>query len=339
MASNALRLGGTPIGITGDQIMRHAKTLDDAQRILDGDRQNGCWTYLIGSAKERALLCYETTPERSAANRFDSETFGYSNFFLDRQLARSERELYPSHWRNNLARYQRANARLEQDRGSIDANTIAGILGDPGDDSCRIESAISQLMTVASVVFEPSAGIFYVASGRAPTSNREFVAFSLDHEAPAPERAPLTGGVLADQDKARAFEAYRDAYDAYFSDQDVSSARNHLARAIAHRPEQPLYHYISALLALSAQDSPAAEAALDRALALGHAVPEREASLHLWRARARDLRGRRADALSDYRAALSGDPSVRAAAERGLSKRYKSRRFGIEFALADVPVP
>ncbi|MCA9598834.1 MAG: hypothetical protein KC776_36230 [Myxococcales bacterium] len=339
MASTALQLGGTPIGVTGDQVMRHAKSLDDARRILDSDRQNGCWTYVIGSAKEGAVLCYETTPARSAAHVVSAGTFGYSNFYLDRELARTERELYPSHWRNNLARYRRANARLEAERGRIDADTIAGILGDPGDESCRIEEAISQLMTVASVVFEPSAGMFYVATGRAPTSNNEFVAFSLDGEAPAPERAPLTGGQIASPERAEAFHAYRDAYDAYFSHQDVGAARKLMARAVALQPEQPLYHYIAALLALSAQDAAAAEASLDAALALGHSVPEREASLRLWRARARDLRGRRADANGDYRAALSGDPAVRRAAERGLKKRYTSRRFGIEFALADVPVP
>ena len=72
-------------------------------------------------------------------------------------------------------------------------------------------------------------------------------------------------------------------------------------------------------LELEAQDAAAAEASLDAALALGHSVPEREASLRLWRARARDLRGRRADANGDYRAALSGDPAVRRAAERGMS--------------------
>lgn len=190
MASTALQLGGTPIGVTGDQVMRHAKSLDDARRILDSDRQNGCWTYVIGSAKEGAVLCYETTPARSAAHVVSAGTFGYSNFYLDRELARTERELYPSHWRNNLARYRRANARLEAERGRIDADTIAGILGDPGDESCRIEEAISQLMTVASVVFEPSAGMFYVATGRAPTSNNEFVAFSLDGEAPLPSALP-----------------------------------------------------------------------------------------------------------------------------------------------------
>ena len=35
MASDALEIGGTPIGVTGNQIMRHAKNLDDARRIPD----------------------------------------------------------------------------------------------------------------------------------------------------------------------------------------------------------------------------------------------------------------------------------------------------------------
>jgi hypothetical protein len=39
------------------------------------------------------------------------------------------------------------------------------------------------------------------------------------------------------------------------------------------------------------------------------------------------------------RRALAGDAAVRRAAERGLHRRWKPRRFGVEFAFADVPVP
>ena len=336
MASDALKLGGTPIGITGDLIMRHAKNLDDARRILDDDKPSGCWTYVITSAKEQAALFYETTPRGKAALPQTDGVAAYSNVYLDTELSRSERELYPSHWRNNLARYRRTRSILEERRGQIDENTIAGILGNPGS-GCRFEEAISVVMTVASAVFDPELGRVWVASGRAPTSNNEYVAFDLATEAPA-SQPHLTGGKL-DTATHAAFEQYRMAYEAYFNRDDLPEARRHLAEAAQHAPEQPLYYYMQGLLALLDRDGSGAQSAFDRAISLGHDAPERVASFHLWRGRARDLLGQRSDAISDYRDAERGDPFVARAARRGQRRRYRGRNFGVEFTLADVPMP
>ncbi|MCC6214752.1 MAG: hypothetical protein IT376_07770 [Polyangiaceae bacterium] len=339
MASDALELGGVPIGVAGDAVMRHARTLDDARRMLDDDRPSGCWTYVVASAREQAALCYETTPRGRAHRHVGSGTFAYSNVFLDRELGRTERHLYPAHWRNNLARLRRADALLAERRGRIDADAIARILGDPGDGTCRFETAISLLMTVASVVFRPEDGRLWVATGRAPVANREYVAFDLPAEGPADGVPPLTGGVLADTAAAAAFDAYRDAYAAYFDRGDPAEGRRQLARAAELAPVEPLYRYVAGLLALLDADPAGAASELDRAIQLGHPVPERRAAFHLWRGRARDRLGRRDDAVADYQRARLGDEHVSRAAERGLARAWRPRRFGVEFTLADVPIP
>ena len=59
-------LGGMPVGLIGDQVMRHAHSLSEACAILDGHRPNGGWTYLVASATENAILCYEVTAARRA---------------------------------------------------------------------------------------------------------------------------------------------------------------------------------------------------------------------------------------------------------------------------------
>jgi tetratricopeptide (TPR) repeat protein len=339
MASRALRLGGTPIGIAGDRIMRHARSLDDARRMLDDDTPNGCWTYVIGSAREQSVLCYETSPGRRAALRVDDGSFGYANVYLDPELGRTEHHLYPAHWRNNLARLERARSLLAERRGEHDPGSIAAILGDLGGSACRFESGIAMLMTVASVVFRPDDGVFYVATGRAPVSSREYVAFDLTREAARPELEPLAGSCSGETER-EAFDAYRDAYEAYFDHGDLRSARSRLARALELRPDQALYHFVAGLLALLDSDPAAAEQALDAAIRMGHPVDERRSAFHLWRARARDLVARRSEALTDYRIARSAtEPAVRDAAARGLRSSWRPRRFGIEFSFADVPVP
>jgi hypothetical protein len=62
---------------------------------------------------------------------------------------------------------------------------------------------------------------------------------------------------------------------------------------------------------------------------------------HLWRGRARDLQGRRAGALADYRAVFGrkADAPVRAAARKGLKRPYPKAKLVVDFVLGDVVEP
>ncbi|MFN7951117.1 MAG: C45 family peptidase [bacterium] len=332
-------LGGLPVGIAGDSVMREARNLDDARRILDEHRPNGSWTYLVGSAREQAVLCYEVTAARRAWFHADGDTFGYSNMYLDRDLASTERFTYPSQWRWNAARYHRVNEILADQRGALDADAISAILGDVGDGSCRISRAIAALMTVGSTVMSPDEGLVWVGTGRAPTSSRPFVAFDLTRAQARPDLGTLTGGEAASAEAAPAFDCYRDAYEAYFNHEDLSAARRHMQRACAARPREALFHFIAGLLALLGDDGGAALAELTEAVTLGHPDAERAATFALWRARALDRTGAREQAVAQYAAIADADPLVRAAARRGVQAPWDGRRVAIDFAFADAPTP
>lgn len=340
MFTNGTRLGGVPIATVGDRVMREARTLDDAERILRAYRPIGCWTYLIADGKTHEVLCFEENPDRQVAKRIGAEEmFGYANIYLDPQLGRTEQNLYPSYWRHNRGRHARVNAILAQ--GGLDADKMAAILADEGDSACRIHQSICMLMTVGSVVFRPEDGTLWVASGEAPVSQTPFVPFSLQTGDHAPEHGQLAGGVQQDADRAAAFRAYREAYLAYFDDLDPDAARAHLKQACALQPSEPLYQFMHGLMQLHL-GQPAAEAAFDRALAIGHPDPERLASFTLWRGRAKDARGDRAGAQADYRSALEmpADPNVVRAAQMGLKTRWKgAKSIGMEFSFADVVRP
>lgn len=332
-------LGGLPVGIAGDTVMREAKNLDDARRILDDHRPNGSWTYLIGSAREKTVLCYEVTAARRAWFHAEGDTFGYSNIYLDRELAAAERFTYPSQWRWNAARYHRANQILGEERGALDANALAAILGDAGDGVCRITQAIAALVTVGSTVMSPDEGLIWVGTGRAPTSSRPFVAFDLTTARARPDLDALNGGESASADAAPAFECYRNAYESYFNHEDLSAARRHIQRACEARPREALFHFVAGLLALVGDDASDALESFDSALAIGHREPERVASFGLWRARALDRIRERERAVHQYAAISGGDPLVQKAAERGLRAPWDGRRVGIDFAFADAPTP
>lgn len=346
MFTDRTAFGGIPICVVGDLIMRRAETLTDARKILAEHRPIGCWTYLIADAHRRELLCWEENPERNRAIEVPraKQTFGYANIYLDEALGASEVNLYGSYWRHNHGRQKRATQLLERRTTPHDPESMARILADPGDPECRIRNSIAMLMTVGSMVFRPEDGVFWVASGEAPTSQGTYLPFDLSQESPAPEHGSLNPTQGSESPARQAFECYRLAYLAAVDGGDWSGGLRHLDRAVEHQPQQPLYQFLRALLNLKRETPEAASLALDRAIALGHPDSERRAGFHLWRARANDLRGRRTEALRDYRASLGhhADPPVRRAALRGLRRRFRpaqARRIDVDFTFADVISP
>ena len=339
LASDAFTLGGLPIGVIGDQVMRYSENLQDAVKILDSHIPIGCWTYIISSARENKVLCYEVTPSDRSWFISENETFGYSNLFLNKKLADTEYFMYPSQWRSNTGRYHCIQDRLEKNTGNIDENTIAAILGEKNNPSCRLHAPLAMLLTVGSTVFSPSDSLFYVGSGNAPTSNRPFVAFDLKNKKPAYDLADLTGGIPKDSDSLNAFDYYRESFEAYFNKDDLDMARMKLDKALNIKPDEPLYNYIGALLAISDHDFTYAVELLTQTILKGHISTERVASFYFWRGRAFDSLNRRKDAISDYSMAVSGDPEVNKAAIKGLSKKWQWKKLNIEFNYADVINP
>jgi hypothetical protein len=351
LACTDFDLEGLPIGVVGDEIMRYARTLDDARRILDAHTPNGAWTYVITSARESLAMAYEVTSDRRAIVRPEhlpanghtasraGGVFGYSNVYLHKDLHQTEVDFYPSYWRNNMQRFHRANERLHAAFGTIDADVIASILGDVREAyACRF-SAISALTTVASVVFDAGRGLVYVATGRPPVCNRPYVAFDLAQKRARTDLPRVVGGTRSSPEAIEAFDAYRDAYEAHFNKADVAAARAKIARARELQPRQAVYAFVAGLLDVAAGEAGSALEAFDTALALGHEHPERVAAFHLWRGRALDALGRRDEALACYRAARAGDPNVRRAAEKNEKKRYEPKAPAVEWSFGDVISP
>ena len=346
MFTNTTRLGGTPIGIVGDIVMREAKTLDQAEAILARHRPIGCWTYLIADGNNREVLCWEESPDAHASRRIggDRDTFGYANIYLDRALGETELDLYPTYWRHNLGRQQRLDQVLRERHGSLDAAGMAAILGDIGDAHCRLRDSIAMVLTVGSVVFRPADGTLWVASGEAPTSHGTFVPFSLRTMDHAPESASFSPGDAIDPVTREAFEHYRRAYVAYVDRDDVALARAELAMACLRAPTQSAYHAVAGLLAIQDGDARDAARQFDTALTIGHPDRERVAAFHLWRGRALDLQGARGDATTAYRNALAlpADDGVRSAARIGIRRAFgvrEARRVHVEMSLGDVMAP
>lgn len=346
MFTDFAKLVGTPIGVAGDHVMRHAENLADAAAILRGYRPNGGWTYVVADGNARRVLCFEESPDRKASfeTSDDDETFGYTNIYLDPELGAHETSIYGSYWRHNASRHQTVRRLLGERAGSIDADSMASILAHPAGPRERVSSAIGMLLTVGSVVFRPEDGVLWMATGAAPVCQRPFLPFSLAERGHAPAHGTLTGGAPSDPSRADAYDRFARAFVEYVDHGDLPAARHQIERARELDPGEPLYHALAGLFAVRDLDADHATAAFDRALEVGHPHEERVASFHLWRAHAHDLAGRRDRALADYRRCLGHvtDPPVYRAARRGLRRTYsrrRARRIDVECTFADVIDP
>jgi hypothetical protein len=341
IASPMVQLGGQPVGIVGDEVMRRAHTLDQARKILDAHHPNACWTYVIASAREKAVLCYEVTGTDRHWFVSEAETFAYTNMYFSKRLADTETHMYPSQWRSNQGRFQHIQTYLEDRQGNLSAQDMAALLGDRVDPRCRLRTPLAMLLTVSSVVFDPDQGIAWVGAGSVPTSTRPYYAFDLKQGCVREDLAPLKGrDVPASEEQA--FACYTRGYLAYFDADDKQVALEELEAACQIQPREPIYAYITALVALSARKPELALHYLHRALEIGHPDPERVAAFYLWRGRAFDAAGLRSDARQDYSTVLAqpkADDLVKKAAEKGLHKIWKAKSLGIEFNYADVLIP
>lgn len=353
MFSHLTKLGGMPVGVKGDVVMREATSLDEAEAILRASRPIGCWTYLVCDGKTNEVLCFEESPDRQRAYRFGGgrptslreqpadDTFAYANVYLDPELGESETNLYGSYWRHNQARHRRAGERLRAAHGAHDASSVGAILGDRGLADCRLAESIGMVMTVGSVVFAPADGLVWVGTGEAPTSRGRFVAFDLRGERRAAEVPSFQVDDGETVEGREAFEAYRQAYVRYLDEADVEGAHARMEHACALAPREPVYHYLRGLFALELRATGDAERAFTRAVELGHPHPERRAAFALWRARARHELGKLDLAKQDYRQCLgfAADPPVHAAARRELRRGWSGKRRAIELSLGDVVQP
>ncbi len=347
MFTDRTALGGLPIGVVGDMVMREASNLREAEAILQKHRSIGCWTYVVTSASENRVLCFEENPERKVARRTEpgDSTFSYANIYLDPELGATELNLYGSYWRHNMGRHARAGALLREGHGSLDAYGMAKILADTGADKrCRVRDSIAMVMTVGSVVFRAEDGIVWLGVGNAPVSRGTWIPFSLKTAAHAPEAGTFEMGGRAEAQDDAAFEHYRRGYLAYVDRGDVGGAAREMERAAETSPAQSVYRMGAGLLAIESADGPRALRWLSSAIELGHPDEERVSACYLWRGRARDLCGDRAGALADYRGCLArrADRPVHDAARKNLGRPYSeraARRIHVEMSLSDVVMP
>lgn len=341
-------LAGEPVGLAGEQVLREAKTLDEAIAILDRHHPMGGWTYLVADAAR--AVAYEVAPRLRRVVPMQDGLLGYANVYQHPDLRDAERRVYPSYVSANLARHERVWAALRAAPSGHTEETLAAVLNDaaaPGvEGRAAVGEAICTPYTVLSVIMRPADRRFFIGEGPVPTCAGTYRAFDLKTEAPvATTRGGQTASLTVETDegrdapRVRAIESYAAGWRAYLEDADLARARRAVETAAELYPADATLHHAAGLLALKALDLPAAELHLQAALARAHR-PERVARTQAALAFTLSLLGRREESAAAAREArrLAPDDETVARQLAGRFSAGRARRLPVELLYADVVV-
>lgn len=170
--------------ICGEEILKTAKTLEDAVRILQSFRFANSWAFVIGDGKTKRGFLFESNPKE---NRMlwlsERNPFAHSNHF---QLLHSTTEEYAMTMRMNWDNYCR-KTRLEnlvKEKGeSLDFPDAVKFVSDHYDlyweEEKIINRTVSQVYNIQSLVWDLENMKVFFAEGNAPIHLRNYAEFDL----------------------------------------------------------------------------------------------------------------------------------------------------------------
>ncbi len=275
-------LKGDPVGVAGDQVMRRARTLDEAIAILRDHEPVAGWSYVLTEGDTGEVAVYETAPDHEpfVCRLPDDEThLGYANVYWGSNFEDAEIDYYPEYRRDAHARQSRVldkTSRFDED-DPADPESIASILADfkdPASSKIRlIGRSIAAVHTVTSVVFEPAERRVWVGTGTSPASRSWFVPLSMESSArpgwggPDLEASPFHPSPdWMRSEHGQAFDLYRKACVRFREGESDKHLMIFVEHALALYGEEPSLHMLAGLLALRLDRPRRAEGAFRRAL-------------------------------------------------------------------------
>lgn len=337
---------GTPIYFHAAEVLKKARTFDEAVALFRAEPTTVGWCFLVGSFQEKRFATVEMTNRRTEVREAAGERLLQTNHF--HRLDAANMFVNRSIDDDSFGRYRAMERRLDAVRGKLDAAEAARILGDTYDPVAGRERAIGATVavhiTMSSSVILPEQGKFFAATGTGPTSFHPFVELPMPDRFD-PSRFPSAHeATLAPADfpsrhprRAEALQAYIEAKKTFEYESDIGKALGHVLEAERLDETEPAYSFAVAIFALKKKDETLALEALDR-LAARKPTPQLRRLERYLRARVLAARGD-AGAEALFRELLSDDGvdgKMRRAVER---VRSAVKTFGRHPFRADTLQP
>ncbi|MBI4404741.1 MAG: hypothetical protein HY537_11295 [Deltaproteobacteria bacterium] len=248
-----------PIFMVSQQVLRTARTLDEAIGGFLPYRPAGGWTYVIVSMREKKAATVELSHSHAEVRTVQGDELIQTNHYLTPKMIPVFSELNRATAQDTYLRYRRIEELLRSWDGSLDIKSAASILADKWDLESKkyrtVGNAVATHVTLTSVVVDPSGDRFFVANGMAPVSQSEFVELPIQLD---PATFPTESFETFRNDqyktdfprKAAAEQLYILAKIAYEWELDLDKAMGLVKEAIALDDTSPAFYFVLGIMAL-----------------------------------------------------------------------------------------
>ncbi|MBY0370783.1 C45 family peptidase [bacterium] len=341
-------LSGTLPFLIGERILNEARSLKDAQEILQSARLSNGWAFILADGKTRESLVWEASPNTHAVLQPQGGVLAHANAFQSTACRGEEYATTAQMAWDNQARRQRLEALVRKAGPGLTPAQACAAISDHWDGFWEEEKVVNRTVSmglnVQSVVVDPERMEAWVATGETPVHLREYqkvdlAALFAGQSGLAEERLP--GFRFSDPRQAAAKEAYVGGFGAWL-DGDREKARL-CAEASLQSWMTPEIALTAAICRLQmgefSQAADVLEAAagwMESRLEDRSERPPEYFENRLYRGRVCDLLGKREEAKAHYAAVASApglqDAHVRRIAQR--ARRFSARqlRFAMPFS-------
>jgi hypothetical protein len=317
-----------------DQVVRRARSFDEAVTRFRAFPAACGWAYLLVSFGERRMATVEIAHRRVAVRESTGDYHVQTNRFLTDEMRGKYLTLNRSVDEDADARFQRIEQLLRQSLGQLDVHGAMAILSDQVDPFVQqvrgLGNTVGVHTTMTSVVLSPATGQAYVATGPAPAAHQEFLAVPLlsgkSEMAPFPDRLPLVGpSGFAQRHPAiwNAMQLFIRAKGAYEYENDLRGASRLLEETVRCDPSNPAYWFQLGVFCLKNQCFEEALGAFDQVFSRTYLTDQLRRLAHYFRGRARAELGQTPAALDDLQAVIADlgtDEKLQTAARQAIRR-------------------
>lgn len=235
--SREAHLGGVPMFLIGEKVLRTARNLEEAENILRDHRPGPLWTFVISDLKVGKSIAIETSKKQFAVRRMDGDRFAQSNH-VDSLSLRDLEHIDHGIKVNSVLRLKKAMELISGPRsGEKPLETAARALAyhENADGDLSADRDIIKALTIQTIFLEKNEKdtTIYLSSDLAPSSTGRFVRFRVEdffgEGDVLRKRGFETVDLVSTPPTIRAKQvATGKAFAAYFDHKDYGAALEHL---------------------------------------------------------------------------------------------------------------
>lgn len=312
---------GVPIVFIGSEVIKKAKTIEEAITIVKNMKRAGNWGMVISSFKEKKAVVIETSPKeifvREAKNGFIAE----SNYCFSPSIKKREIFFNWTTSEDNFYRHDRLVKECFRLKGQMEEAKGISLLGDHFDPLLKktkgLGRVISTIYNVQSAFFRPEKKKFWVSTGLAPSNLTTFLELPFEWSASLLwEEKEISANDFSNTTQGKAMKEYTRAYYYFSNEKDFQKTLYHIQKAIDLDPLEFSYHLAKGFMLLKLERFSEALKAFEEASQAEMTLHEK-ALIALYKGRTYDLLSNRKMAQECYK------PYINASLDKKIQKVFK----------------